>query len=152
MSESLLKDRIGEDTKTAMRARDSRRLGVLRLVNSEIKRVEVDERRAVTDADIVVLLERMLKQRADSHRQFLDAGRTDLSDQEAFEMELIRVYMPEALSEAALAQAIATAVFDSGAIGVKDMGAVMALLKTRIAGRADMKIVSAQVRQALNAG
>ena len=125
---------------------------VLRLVNSEIKRVEVDERRAVSDVDIVVLLERMLKQRADSYGQFLAAGRTDLSDQEAFEMELIRAYMPEALTEEALTQAIAIAVADSGATGVKDMGAVMALLKTRIAGRADMKIVSTQVRQALSTG
>ena len=149
MSDSLLKDRIAEDTKTAMRARDARRVGVLRLVNSEIKRVEVDERRAVSDADIVSVFERMLKQRADSYRQFLDAGRTDLSDQEAFEMALIREYMPAALSADELAAAIATAVSEVGATSPKEMGTVMALLKTRVAGRADMKAVSALVKQAL---
>lgn len=150
MSEVPLKERITEDTKTAMRARDSRRVGALRLVNSEIKRLEVDERRVVSDSDVVTILERMLKQRADSYRQFLDAGRTDLSDQEAFEIELIRQYMPTALSDDELNHAIALAVAEVGATSGKEMGAVMALLKTRVAGRADMKAVSALVKQALS--
>ena len=150
MSEVPLKERITEDTKTAMRARDSRRVGALRLVNSEIKRLEVDERRMVSDADVVTILERMLKQRSDSYRQFLDAGRTDLSDQEAFEIELIRQYMPTALSDDELNHAIALAVAEVGATSGKEMGAVMALLKTRVAGRADMKAVSASVKQALS--
>ena len=150
MSESLLKVRLSEDTKTVMRARDARRLGVMRLINSEIKRVEVDERRVLSDVDIVAVLERMLKQRADSHRQFVAAGRADLADQEAFEIDIIRAYMPAALTADALTGAIAAAVADSGATSAKDMGAVMALLKTRVAGRADMKDVSALVRQALS--
>ena len=149
MAGSPLKERIGEDTKATMRARDARRLGVMRLVNSEIKRVEVDERRMLDDGDVIVVLERMLKQRADSQRQFLDAHRTDLADQEAFEIGIIRAYMPAPLAPEELAAFIATAVAECGATSPRDMGAVMALLKPRIVGRADMKGVSALVRQAL---
>ena len=149
MAESL-KAQIAEETKSTMRARDSRKLGVLRLIASEIKRVEVDERRQLEDTDVLAVLERMNKQRLDSERQFRAANRADLADQEAFEIELIRSFMPTPLAAEEVATLVDTAIAEAGASSAKDMGAVMNLLRPRVLGRADMKSISGMVKQRLS--
>ena len=148
MSEPL-KVRIAEETRATMRARDSRKLGVLRLIGAEIKRVEVDERRELADDDVLAVLERMTKQRVDSERQFRDAQRLDLATQEAFEIEVIRAFMPVPFTDEELAAIVAQAVAESGATSAREMGAVMNLLRPRVLGRADMKAVSALVKSRL---
>jgi len=144
-----LRGRISQATTVAMKARDKARVAVMRLINAEIKRIEVDERRELSDDDVIAVLNRMLKQRNDSETQFRDAGRDDLADQEAFEIGIINEFMPEALDEAALDALIIKAVADAGAESMKDMGKVMALLKADVAGRADMGQVSAKVKARL---
>jgi uncharacterized protein YqeY len=144
-----LKDRISEDMKSAMRARDTARLSALRLLLAALKQVEVDERKVLTDADVVAVIEKMLKQRRDSIQQYEAAQRQDLADAEKFEVSVLNAYMPEALSDAELQAAVAKAVADSGAKGPQDMGKVMALLKPALAGRADMGKVSALVKASL---
>jgi uncharacterized protein len=144
-----LKDRISEDMKSAMRARETARLSALRLLLAALKQVEVDERKVLTDAEVVAVIEKMLKQRRDSIEQYEAAQRQDLADVEKFEVSVLRTYMPEALSEAQLQAAVAEAVADSGAKGPQDMGKVMALLKPALAGRADMGKVSALVKAQL---
>jgi uncharacterized protein YqeY len=151
MSDSL-KVRIAEETRATMRARDSRKLGVLRLVGAEIKRVEVDERRELADDDVLVVLERMTKQRVDSERQFRDAQRLDLAEQEAFEIDVIRAFMPVPFTDDELAVIVAQAVADAGATSAREMGAVMNLLRPRVLGRADMKALSALVKSRLGQG
>ena len=144
-----LKDRISEDMKSAMRARDTARLSALRLLLAALKQVEVDERKVLTDAEVVAVIEKMLKQRRDSIQQYEAAQRQDLADAEKFEVTVLNTYMPEALSEEQLQAAVAKAVADSGAKGPQDMGKVMALLKPVLAGRADMGKVSALVKARL---
>ncbi|MEZ5558716.1 MAG: GatB/YqeY domain-containing protein [Pseudomonadales bacterium] len=146
---SELKSRISDATKVAMKARDKARVATLRMVNSEIKRVEVDERRELSDDDVLTILNRMLKQRQDALTQFEQAGRNDLADQERFEMALIREFLPEPLAQAEIAALIEAAVAASGAASMKDMGKVMAELRPRIHGRADMGAVSALVKARL---
>ena len=146
---SELKNTIGAATRAAMRARDRRRLGALRLVNSEIKRVEVDERRELADADVLQVLTRMLKQRRDSLRQYQDAGREDLADQEQFEIDLIDEFMPQAASDEDIAKAIDEAVASAGATSMRDMGKVMGALRGSLQGRADMGRVSGLVKERL---
>lgn len=146
---SELKNTIVAATTAAMRARDRRRVGALRLVNAEIKRVEVDERRELADADVLQVLARMLKQRRDSLRQYRDAGRNDLADQEQFEIDLIDEFMPEALSDTDIAQAIDEAVASVGATSMRDMGKVMGALRGPLQGRADMGRVSGLVKERL---
>lgn len=148
---SDLNGRIGEATKAAMKDRDKARLGVLRLINSETKRVSVDERRDLTDADVLAVLNRMLKQRNDSESQFRAAGRVDLADQEAYEIRIIREFMPEPLAEAQLDDLIRSAIADSGAASMRDMGKVMAILRDAVQGRADLGLVSARVKALLSA-
>ena len=148
---SDLGGRIGEATKTAMKARDKPRVAVLRLVNSEIKRLSVDERRELTDADVLAVLNRMLKQRNDSEAQFRAAGRIDLADQEAYEIGVIREYMPEPLHEAQLDELIRSAIATAGAASMRDMGKVMGVLRDAVQGRADLGIVSARVKALLSA-
>ena len=147
---SDLRGRIAEATKDAMKARDKPRVAVLRLVGSEIKRIEVDERRELPDGDVLAVLNRMLKQRNDSETQFRSAGRIDLADQEAFEIALIREFMPEALGEAQIDAAIRDAIAASGAASMRDMGKVMSALRESLAGRADMAVVSARVKALLS--
>ncbi len=147
---SQLKTRIAENTKDAMRARDKARLGVLRLINSEIKRIEVDERRELDDSDVLTVLNRMLKQRKDSERQFRDADRTDLAEQEAFEIGIVCEFMPQPLSAEALDDLIKSAISDSGADSMKDMGKVMGIVKAKAAGKADMSLVSNRVKALLS--
>ncbi len=144
-----LKQRISDDMKAAMRARESERLGTIRLLLAAIKQREVDERTELDDAAVLAVVEKLIKQRKDSISQFQQAGRTDLVDKESAEVEVLQVYMPAALSEGEVAAEVAKAVAESGAAGPQDMGKVMALLKARLAGRADMSAVSAQVKAAL---
>jgi uncharacterized protein YqeY len=145
----MLKLQIQDDMKTAMKAGDKRRLGAVRLILAALKQKEVDERKELTDADVLGILEKMLKQRRDSIAQYEQAGRTDLAEQEAFEVGVIQGYMPAPLSDAEIAAIIEAAIAASGAKAVADMGKVMALVKPRIQGRADMGAVSARVKQRL---
>lgn len=147
---SDLMDRIQTATRTAMKARDKRLVAALRLVNAELKRVEVDERKALADADVITVLTRMVKQRNDSRSQYEAAGRTDLADQEAFEIDVVRSFMPTPLSEAEVDALIDAAVAATGASGMRDMGKVMGKLKGEVAGRADMGAVSAKVKAKLS--
>ena len=147
---SDLKQSIGNATTTAMKARDKQRVAALRLVNAEIKRVEVDDRLGdLSDDAVIAVLNRMLKQRQDSLSQFTAAKRMDLADQERFEIELIREFMPEPLSADEVVGIVNKALADSGAESMQDMGKVMGLLKVQLRGRADMGAVSAQVKALL---
>ena len=146
---SDLKDFITEATKTAMKAREKKRVAVLRMVNSEIKRVEIDDRRELSDADILGILNKMLKQRHDSLQQFQAAGREDLAAQESFEIDVIEDFMPEQMSDADLESLIDKAIAETGAAGMGDMGKVMGLVKSGAQGLADMGKVSALVKSKL---
>jgi len=144
-----LKERVQDDMKAAMRARDAARLSAIRLLLAALKQKEVDERLQLADADVLAIIEKMVKQRRESIAQFEKAARQDLADQEKFEIGVLTAYLPQQMGEAEVAQAIAAAVSEAGASGVKDMGKVMALLKPRLAGRADMGRVSALVKTKL---
>ena len=144
-----LKLRIQEDIKSAMRARDRARVGALRQVSAAIKQREVDDRVTLDSPGVVAVLEKMLKQRRDSLAQFESAGRDDLASQESFEIELIEAYMPSPLSPQELQALIADALAETGAGSMRDMGRVMAWLKPRVQGRADMKQLSTTVREKL---
>ena len=145
-----LKDQITDDMKTAMRAKDSERLSTIRLLLAEIKRKEVDERIEVDDAQVVAIVEKMIKQRKDSINQFESGGRQDLADKEKSELTVLAAYMPAGLSDEEVAAEVAAAVAASGAAGPQDMGKVMGILKPKLAGRADMTAVSSQVKKALS--
>ena len=145
----LLKNRIAEAVKDAMRARERERLATLRLIQSEIKQFEVDERREPDDAVILSVLNRMLKQRRDSIEQYRNGNREDLARREEAEVLIIWEFMPEPLGAEAVAEMIDAAINESGATSPKDMGQVMAILKPRLTGLADMSEVSRAVRQAL---
>jgi uncharacterized protein YqeY len=144
-----LKERVQEDMKAAMRAKDAARLSAIRLLLAAMKQKEVDERQALTDADVLGIIEKMVKQRRESIAQYEKAARQDLADQEKFEIGVLGAYLPQQMSEAEIDQAVAAAVGEAGAAGVKDMGKVMALLKPRLAGRADIGKVSALVKARL---
>jgi hypothetical protein len=144
-----LKDQITDDMKSAMRAKESERLATIRLLIAEIKRKEVDERIELNDAQVLTIVEKMIKQRKDSITQFENGGRQDLADKEKAELAILSGYMPAGLSEDEVAAEVAAAVAASGAAGPQDMGKVMAILKPKLAGRADMTAVSAQVKKAL---
>jgi uncharacterized protein YqeY len=144
-----LKERLTTDMKTAMKAGEKDRLGVIRLVNAAIKQREVDERIQLDDTQVLSVLEKMLKQRKDSVTQYEGAGREDLAAVERFEIGVIQGYLPEPLAVADLEAIVAKAVADAGATSPKDMGKVVALVKPQVAGRADMGQVSALVKQKL---
>ena len=146
-----LKEQITEDMKAAMRAKDSAKLGTIRLLTAAIKQKEVDERVDVTDAHVLAIIEKMIKQRKDSISQFEAGGRQDLADAEKAELSILSVYMPAGLSEAEIRAEVQAAVAASGAAGPQDMGKVMAIVKPRLAGRADMTAVSVLVKAALSA-
>jgi len=150
MTAQTLKERISEDMKAAMRAKDAPRLSAIRLLLAAIKQKEVDERIDLDDAAVLGIVEKLIKQRKDSIEQFSKAGRTDLVDKEKRELELLSGYLPQQMSDAELAAAIDAAVAESGAAGPQGMGKVMAVLKPRIAGRADMGKASALVKQRLS--
>ena len=141
-----LKDRIQDDMKAAMRAKDKQRLGAIRLILAAIKQREVDERIELNEAQTLAVLEKMIKQRRESLTQYQSAGREDLAAQEAFEIDLIQAYLPTPLSEAELDALIARAIAATGAQSVRDMGKVMAAIKNQAQGRADMVAVSARVK------
>ena len=136
--------------KSAMRAKDSARLSAIRLILAAIKQKEVDERVELSDADVVGILEKMIKQRRESIAQFEKAARNDLADAEKFELGVVSGYLPQQLSDSQVQEEIAKAISETGASGVKDMGKVMAALKSRLAGRADMGKVSALVKARLS--
>jgi hypothetical protein len=146
-----LKEKITEDMKTAMRAKDSARLGTVRLLLAALKQKEVDERVVLSDADVLAVIDKMVKQRRESIAQFENAGRNDLADAEKGEIGVLSAYLPQQLSEAEVVREIEGAIAETGAKGAKDMGKVMALLKLRLAGRADMGKVSGLVRSKLQA-
>ena len=144
-----LKVQILDDVKSAMRARDQKRLTALRLITAAIKQIEVDKRIEVDDQTVLAILDKMVKQRRESLEQYESAGRDDLAAQEKFELELIAVYLPEALSDAEVAALISQAITDTGASSIRDMGAVMNKLRADVQGRADMKAVSSAVKAQL---
>ena len=144
-----LKEQITEDMKTAMRAKDSERLGTIRLLLAAVKQKEVDERVEVDDAMLVGIVDKLIKQRKDSISQFTAAGRTDLADKETAELKVLEVYLPQRLSEAEIKTEVAAIVAELGAKGPADMGKVMGAVKGKLAGKADMGLVSAAVKAAL---
>jgi hypothetical protein len=144
-----LKAQITEDMKTAMRAKETARLGAIRLLLAAMKQREVDERIELTDADVVSIIEKMLKQRRDSISQYKTANRQDLVDVEEFEVSILQTYMPQQLSEAEIVSAIAEAIASTGAAGPQDMGKVMGVVKAKLAGRADMGKVSGLIKAQL---
>lgn len=144
-----LKEQITDDMKAAMRARETVKLGTIRLLTAAIKQKEVDERIEMTDALVLAIVEKMLKQRKDSINQFEAGGRQDLADIEKAELAILVGYMPAALSDAEVLAEVADAVATSSATGAQDIGKVMAILKPKLAGRADMTAVSALVKAAL---
>lgn len=144
-----LKARISDDMKNAMRAKDAQRLGTIRLLQAAMKQKEVDERVELADADIVAIIDKMIKQRRDSITQFEKGGRQDLADQEKFELGVLQAYMPQAMTDDEIAAAIDAALQATGAKAMADMGKVMAALKPSLAGRADMGRVSAQIKAKL---
>ena len=146
----LLRAQIAEDMKTAMRAKDAPRRAAIRLLLASLKQREVDERIELTDADVLQIIEKMIKQRRDSIEQFEKGGRQDLVDKEQFEITVLRGYMPAAMSAFEVDAAVAEAISASGAKLMADMGKVMALLKPKLAGRADMGKVSALVKTRLS--
>lgn len=149
MSESL-KQKIQEDMKSAMRAKEKQRLGVIRLIQAEIKQREVDERISLDDTQVIAVLSKMLKQRRDSLAQFEKANRQDLAEQESFEIKVIQTYMPQPLSEAELGDLIEVAIIETGASSIKELGKVIGYLKPKVQGRTDMKALSAFIKQRLS--
>ena len=145
-----LKDRIADDMKSAMRARDSARLSTIRLLMAAMKQREVDERIVLDDAAVVGIVDKLIKQRRDSITAFRQGGRIDLADQEAAEIVVLEAYLPQRLSAEQIATEVAALVAELGAAGAGDMGRVMAAAKTRLAGQAEMALVSAAVKQALS--
>jgi uncharacterized protein YqeY len=143
---SLLKDRITAEMKAAMKGGDKARLGVIRLILAAIKQIEVDERVELDDDRVILVLDKMLKQRRESIRQYSDAGRQDLADAEESEIVVIQDFLPQPLSEAEIDAMVAKAIAEVGATSVKDMGGVMAILKPQMQGRADMAVVSARIK------
>ncbi|MEZ5606984.1 MAG: GatB/YqeY domain-containing protein [Burkholderiaceae bacterium] len=144
-----LKDQITEDMKAAMRARDSERLGTIRLLQAALKQKEVDERVVLDDAAVIAIVDKLIKQRKDSVAAYTQAGRQDLADKESAEITVLQAYLPARLSAAEIASEVAAIVAELGASGPGDMGKVMAAAKSRLAGKADMGAVSGAVKAAL---
>ncbi|MEX8501603.1 MAG: GatB/YqeY domain-containing protein [Leptothrix ochracea] len=144
-----LKDRITDDMKTAMRAKDTARLGAVRLLLAAIKQKEVDERITLDDAAVVAIVDKLIKQRKDSIAQFTQAARLDLADKESAEVAVLQAYVPQRLSAEEIATAVTALVSELGASGPADMGKVMGAAKQRFAGQADMGLLSAAIKRAL---
>ena len=147
---SALKQNLSQATKDAMRARDKERVATLRMVNAEVKRLEVDERRELSDDDIFAILNKMVKQRQDAQGQYQDAGRDDLAAIEAYEISVIQSFLPEQMDETELVEFVANVIANAGASGMQDMGKVMGLLKSQGEGRVDMGRASALVKAQLS--
>jgi uncharacterized protein YqeY len=144
-----LKDRITEDMKAAMRAKDMERLGTIRMITAAIKQREVDERVTLDDAQVLSVIEKMIKTRKESLAQFKTGGREDLVEKEQKEIDLLQAYLPEQLSEAELDALVDQSIAETGAASIKDMGKVMTLLKQKAQGRADMATVGAKLKAKL---
>ncbi len=149
MADAPLKARVLEDTKRSMKGRDKPRVAALRLIAAAIKQLEVDERRELDDSQIVAVLDKMAKQRRESIEQFSKAQRHDLVDQETFELDIIKDYLPAALSDAEIGSLIDAAIAQTGAQSARDMGKVMGLLKPQVQGRTDMATLSGRVKSQL---
>ncbi len=149
MASIELKSSVKDAMKDAMRAKDKPRLGTIRLIMAEIKRIEVDERIEIDDERLLTILDKMVKQRRDSAKQYTDAGRTELAQVESDEIEIIQAFLPEALTDEELDSLVTQAVSESGASSMQDMGKVMAILKPKVQGRADMGSISGKVKKAL---
>lgn len=145
-----LKTRINDDVKTALKARDKERVGVIRQILAAIKQVEVDTRTELDEAAVLAVFDKMIKQRRESIVQYEDADRQDLADKEKYEIEVIEAYLPQPLSENEIAGMIDAAIDEVGATSMKEMGQVMGLLKPQIAGRGDIGAVSAEVKSRLS--
>lgn len=143
------KARIIEDMKSAMRAKEKKLLGTIRLLTAAIKQVEVDERRDLSDDDVLAIVIKMVKQRKDSAKQYQDAGRQDLADQEIYEIGVLEKYLPEQLSASELEELIQKAISATGAQGMQDMGKVMGMLRPQVAGKADMGQLSQKIKDLL---
>jgi uncharacterized protein YqeY len=150
MTETTLKAQVKDEMKVAMRAKDKVRLGAIRLIQAEIKRIEVDERIEIDDARLLLVLDKMCKQRRDSIQQYQDANRQELADVEIAELAIIQEFLPAQLSEDELSELISSAVAETGAASMQDMGKVMAILKPKLQGRADMGAVSKKIKAALS--
>jgi uncharacterized protein YqeY len=144
-----LRTKIADDMRSAMKAREAQRLSGIRLLIAAIKQREVDERKELSDAEVISVIEKMIKQRRDSIEQFLAAGRQDLVDLETFELNLLSGYLPKQLTDEQVAQEVSEAITQTGARGAADMGKVMSALKAKLSGRADMGKVSALVKAKL---
>lgn len=144
-----LKTRIKDEMKTAMKGGDKARLGVIRLIMAAIKQIEVDQRVELDDAQIVAVLDKMLKQRRESIKQYTDAGRNDLAEVEQAEIGVIQDFLPQALTDSELDTMIQQAITETGAVSIKDMGKVMGVLKPKMTGRADMSVVSSKIKDVL---
>ena len=148
----MLKQQVSDDMKAALRAKDAPRLSAIRLLLAAIKQREVDERKELSDAEVLMVVDKLLKQRRESIAQYRDAHRLDLAQAEEFEAQVLSSYLPPAMSDAEVEAAVATAIATTGAKSVADMGKVMTLLKTQLTGRADLGRVSALVRARLGTG
>jgi len=144
-----LKNQINDDMKSAMRSKDSARLGAIRLLLSSMKQKEVDERIELTDDDVISIIDKMLKQRRDSIEAFKKANRKDLVEKEEFELKILQDYMPEQLTDQEIEKLIVTTIEASGANSMKDMGAIMNILKPKLAGKANMGDVSKKIKEKL---
>jgi len=149
MADHPLKQSITDAMKDAMRAKDKTRLSTIRLMLSELKRIEVDERIDLPEDRIISILDKMIKQRRDSVKQYTDGGRPELADAESAEIGVIQEFMPAALSEEEISEIISTAISATGAAAMQDMGKVMNEVRPQLAGRADMSLVSKMVKQQL---
>lgn len=145
-----LKNQITEDMKAAMRAKEVERLSTIRMLLAAMKQKEVDERVELDDVAVVGIVDKLIKQRKDSHTQYSAAGRTDLADKEAAEIKVLEAYLPQRLSAEEIAAEVARIIAETGAAGPGDMGKVMGVAKTRLAGKAEMGQVSAAIKQALS--
>jgi len=144
-----IKDQIKDDMKAAMKAGEKAKLAVIRMVSAAIKQIEVDERKELNDAETLAVIDKMVKQRRESIKQFREGGREDLAANEEAEIEVLQIWLPEPLSEAEIAELIAAAIAQTGAEGMKDMGKVMGVLKPQLQGRADMGAVSGKIKAQL---
>ena len=146
-----LKSSILDDMKVAMRAKDKKKVGTIRLLTAAIKQIEVDERKELSDADVVTIVTKMVKQRKDSADQYTKADRQDLADQEVYEITVLEDYLPEQLSEDKIVELVNKTISETGANGMQDMGKVMGLLRPQLVGKADMGMVSQKIKALLQA-
>lgn len=147
---SAIKEKITEDMKNAMRNKEKERLATIRLILAALKQREVDERITLTDEQVLATLNKMIKQRRESIKQYEAADRSDLADKEKAEVDVIKAYLPAQMSEEEIEQAVSAAISETGAASAKDMGKVMGILKSKLAGKADMSLVSGKVKEKLS--